>query len=118
MDLPALIKSLLPKAPPPQHAPPQCAHPFSACAQLEQLTQLYGYACAQPWSVWLCSAVAALFVLNLLTPRKKQAVRTAMPLAVAERAPPPKPIRKEGEWQRVELSKLCLLYTSPSPRDS
>ena len=29
-----------------------------------------------------------------------------MPLAVAKRAPPPKPIRKEGEWQRVELSKL------------
>ena len=26
--------------------------------------------------------------------------------------------REDGEWQSMELLEICLLYTSPSPRDS
>ena len=89
---------LLWPAPPPPSPPPPLSWP----------EHLHSAASSQPLSVWLYSAALLLLLVWPLILRKRPQKTRAAPLPVAQsrRSEPPKPIRKDGEWPRVELSEL------------
>ena len=73
---------------------------------------LYSAFTAQPLSVWLLLLLNYCLLLLLLWPliprkrRVKSVPQAPFPVALTKRSAPPKPIRKNGEWPRVELSEL------------
>jgi len=90
--------------------------PSSAPLSLSWPELFYSAFDDQPWSVRLLLLLNSTLLLLLLRPRiprlmlRKRPVKRArqapFPIAQTKRSAPPKLIRKDGEWPRVELSEL------------
>ena len=93
-----------------------CTTPSSAPLSLSWPELFYSAFDDQPWSVRLLLLLNSTLLLLLLRPRiprlmlRKRPVKRARqaPFSIAQtkRSAPPKLIRKDGEWPRVELSEL------------